>query len=283
MAVSIRADLPLDRSDTGKVKKVALSEVVRWCEATRQQTLVRGADTDAWQVVQTHVLSARLLRSCQFVTVETDDAYRLSCTPDTELLCETSAGVTVWRHAGELSPGMSLVCNGIPDERYQDADWLRRVYVTEGRTQGEIAAICQVSERTIRAYVKKFGLGRGDAGALFGEQNPNYQDEVSRKGGYERSYAEYLKAGTVTGHCSLCHYVGRTQVHHRDHDPTNSDPSNFLELCPLCHKSVHLGYVVRHVRRSRVKAVWQSETADAASLVTEQGNVVIEGFVVRAQ
>lgn len=46
-----------------------------------------------------------------------------------------------------------------------------------------------VSPRTIRAYVDKFDLHRGDAGAKFGEDNPNWKGvNVTKDGGYSRTH-----------------------------------------------------------------------------------------------
>jgi 5-methylcytosine-specific restriction endonuclease McrA len=39
--------------------------------------------------------------------------------------------------------------------------------------------------------------------------------------------------------CSLCGYVGKLAIHHRDKDKTNNDISNLEVLCFPCHREKH--------------------------------------------
>ena len=39
--------------------------------------------------------------------------------------------------------------------------------------------------------------------------------------------------------CTKCGWYGRLEVHHRDGDPMNNDPSNLLTLCRGCHIRHH--------------------------------------------
>lgn len=108
-----------------------------------------------------------------------------------------------------------------------------------------------VSPRTVRAYVDKFNLHRGDAGAKFGEDNPNWKGvNVSKDGGYSRTHN--ITDKQKKGVCDRCGFVGVTQIHHDDRNPVNTDSENLIELCVMCHKAEHLGAPVRWIRPARI-------------------------------
>ena len=141
--------------------------------------------------------------------------------------------------------------NGTDIPPYAQRDTLELLYVKKGKTQKEIAQMYGVSPRTIRAYVDKFNLHRGDAGAMFGEDNPNWKGiNVSKDGGYSRTHniTDKVKKGV----CDRCGFVGATQIHHDDRNPTNTESDNLIELCMMCHKAEHLGAPVRWIRPARV-------------------------------
>ena len=39
--------------------------------------------------------------------------------------------------------------------------------------------------------------------------------------------------------CELCGKNGYTEVHHKDKNPLNNDPSNLMRLCKSCHRKQH--------------------------------------------
>lgn len=55
----------------------------------------------------------------------------------------------------------------------------------------------------------------------------------------KRRMRRYLK-----GKCERCGFVpehyAQLEIHHKDHDRTNNDPSNFETLCANCHKLHHV-------------------------------------------
>jgi 5-methylcytosine-specific restriction endonuclease McrA len=60
------------------------------------------------------------------------------------------------------------------EKRYRDAAWLREQYHERGKTQRAMAEECDVSARTIRTYMRRFGIETRD---LEGENHPLYGDE----------------------------------------------------------------------------------------------------------
>lgn len=96
-------------------------------------------------------------------TYVTEDGYSLTVTED--VLCFTPDG---WIPFGDLKEGQTIYTNGIDTPIYMDKEALKRLYMDEGRTQKEIAAMLGVSERTIRAYVHRFELDKGIGPKLMG-------------------------------------------------------------------------------------------------------------------
>lgn len=62
--------------------------------------------------------------------------------------------------------------------RYRDREWLERAYQEDGRTQREIAEECDVSPRTIRKYMNRFGI---ETREIAGENHPLYGKERSEE------------------------------------------------------------------------------------------------------
>lgn len=56
------------------------------------------------------------------------------------------------------------------------------------------------------------------------------------KKGFGLSLDEYQR---LTERCELCGFDKIVELHHKDGDSKNNDRSNFLALCPNCHKMLH--------------------------------------------
>ncbi|MFB6198761.1 MAG: NUMOD3 domain-containing DNA-binding protein [Halobacteriaceae archaeon] len=61
---------------------------------------------------------------------------------------------------------------------YRDSEWLERAYHEETKTQREIAEECDVSARTIRKYMDRFGI---EVREISGENHPLYGKERSEE------------------------------------------------------------------------------------------------------
>jgi len=265
MGVSGASFIILDKG-TKAHKKITASSIAGWGSLSCAQKAVRTVALPDPEIVGGYIKSVTDNGICPAVAVETEDAYRIVCTPDT-LFLNCDNGKFNWKRADALTSGSTVMSNGIPDERYKDPDWLKRVYSKEKKTQRQIAEICKVSPRTVRFYVKAYGLGRGDSGALFGASNPNYSSETESS-----DCTDDMPVPQRTGICSLCGAIGTTQLH--------STKSGFVEVCPLCHKTIHLGYTVRHIRKSIVSSVSQTDSERMFSFVTSNGTLVIDGFII---
>lgn len=223
------------------------------------------------------VLSVKLFYpEQQLKTFVTEDGYSLTVSDD--VLCLTPAG---WRPFGELQVDDVIWTNGNDVPAYTDRESLKRLYIDQDMTQGEIASLLGVSERTIRAYVQRFDLGKGQGPKLFGEDNPNWKgDNVSKRGGYERTRNHYNR--NKAGICSRCGRELPTQLHHDDRNPVNTEENNLIELCDLCHAAEHHGEVIKWTRPARITDIRYGGSKKTLGFELENGdNVVVEGFIVK--
>lgn len=206
--------------------------------------------------------------------IRTEDDYEGVFTGDTLIL--TADG---WMPVIDLTTDDTIMENGMEKPPYQDKETLKRLYVDKGMTQQEIADMYSASPRTIRAWVDRFELHRGDAGALFGEDNPAWKgDDVSRKGAYGRTHNKMdAERGNV---CQRCGAVGDVHIHHRDRIVDDIEDDNLEILCPMCHKAEHHGAVIRWIRPARITDIEFGGYDKTIGFTTDMGNVVVDGFIV---
>lgn len=278
MGISSTSSLLVDYSSKTNVKKESAKTVSWWGKLSRASIPIRSADVDTKVIMPTLVNSCTKTTSEIMVTLETDDTYSFTCTLDTLIY-----GIDGWVRADELKAGDEIYTNGYPeDNAWRDYDTLRKLYVEEGKTMKEVGDILGVSEHTIRKWVSKHDLSTRKGG-LYGVENPNYKGkDVTRDGGYQRMNKVVDEQGLRTGVCSSCDAVCElTHMHHEDHNPLNNDPSNLSEICPQCHRIEHVGYTIKHIKRSKVTASFFSGVQDVYELNTKEGVFVSEGFIVR--
>lgn len=278
MGLSADSSLLVDNPRRSNVKKESMKTVSWWGNITRTGTPIRSADVNRNEIVSTIVKFCKKAGDKPTVTIETDDTYSLTCTPDTYIW-----GDRKWVLARDIVEGDTLWTNGIPeDNAWRDFDTLKKLYIEEGMTLKQVGEYLGVSEHTIRKWVRKFGLGKGTSGSLYGAANPNYKGiNVTREGGYQRMNAVVDELDLRQGVCQLCSTTTTlTHIHHIDHNPINNDPSNLIEICPQCHRVEHIGYTVRHMKRSEVTEVYSSGVQTTYDLSTENGLFVSEGFIV---
>lgn len=53
---------------------------------------------------------------------------------------------------------------GDPEPKHRDEEWLREKYVEEGKSQAEIADLCDVSQPTIGKWLREYGFDTGSCG-----------------------------------------------------------------------------------------------------------------------
>lgn len=261
-------------------KRINAIDVFRWSAMSKTIRQIRSVDLDSKEITATH--STQCFKGNErLIHLETNTGYVVECTPNTEIWDGKQ-----WVKADLLDVGTEIWVNGEPCERYKEKEWLEEWYVKRHKTQQEIADMCStpdypVSARTIRFWVKRFELGRGDGGKTFGENNPNYKglDNISKHGLYARMKENIKKKD----YCEIC---GRTQVpldiHHLDHDLMNIDESNFITLCEKCHMAEHRGNIVAHTRPAKITVKRLAGCDDCIGIMTESGNYVAEGFVIKS-
>lgn len=278
MGLSSTSSLLVDYANKTNVKKESAKTVSWWGNLSRKSTPIRSADVKSREITSTLVNSCIKSSSAPMITLETDDTYSLTCTPDTCVYA-----VDGWVTVDSLQPGDIIYTNGYPeDNAWRDFDTLQKLYVEDRRTMREVGEILGVSEHTIRKWVRKHGLGT-NTGGLYGVENPNYKGkDITRDGSYQRMNKVVDEEGLRTGVCSSCDAVCEiTHMHHEDHNTLNNDPSNLIEICPQCHRIEHVGYTIKHIKRSEVTASYLSGIQDVYELNTEEGAFVSEGFIIR--
>lgn len=278
MGLATDSTLLVDNPNRSNVKQESMKTVSWWGNITRTSTPIRSADVTYNEIVSTLVNFCKKAEDKDTITIETDDTYSLTCTPDTFIW-----GDGRWIRADDIREGSTLWTNGIPeDNAWRDFDTMRKLYVDEGMTMKQIGEYLGVSEHTVRKWIRKHDLGKGIAGALYGVENPNYKGKkITVGGGYQRMNAVVDELGLRTGVCNYCSTAtNHTHIHHKDHNPRNNDPDNLVELCPQCHRVEHTGYTVKHMKRSEVTEVYSSGVQMTYDLSTENGVFVSEGFIV---
>lgn len=259
-------------------KKITALDVSRLSRTTRNYRPVRSVDVSTREITSDVVQSAIKRMNERLIHLETDCGYIIECTNDTMLL--TADG---WRAVYELEVGCEIWVNGQPSEAYRDKEFLEEWYVRRHKTQKEIADMCStpehpVAERTVRAWIKKYGLGRGDSGALFGTENPRYKEDLDTlKGLYARSRFGIVKKNI----CSICGREGPTDIHHDDHNLLDSEGDNLIELCEKCHQMEHKGAIIKHTRPTKITVKRTAGVEPTVHFVIS--NYVASGYIIKGE
>lgn len=262
--------------DTPTPRKYSALDTSRLSHSTRMYRPTRSVNTLTMEITSAPIQSVIKQPPSRLLHIESDTGYILECTPDTLLL--TPSG---FQPLSSLSLSSPILVNGQPSEAYKDKDFLEEHYVRRHRTQQQIADMCStpdhpVSPRTVRAWIKKYGLNRGDAGAMFGKDNPRYKEDLTtEKGLYARARFNIVK----TNVCSICNRKGNTDIHHIDHNLLDSDEDNLIEICEKCHQMQHKGAVIKHTRPAHITVIRPAGFDNSIDLVID--NYVASGFIIK--
>lgn len=277
MPVSYSSTLFLDKSGT-PTKKMRALDVARLSLTTRKYRPVRSVNIKSREITSDVVLSIIKRMNERLIHLETDCGYILECTNDTLLLSANG-----WIPVYEVDVGTEIWVNGQPSEAYKDKEFLEEWYVRRHKTQKEIAEMCSteehpVAERTVRAWIKKYGLGRGDAGALYGKDNPRYKEDLDTlKGLYARARFGIVKKNV----CAICGREGPTDIHHEDHNLLDSEEDNLIEICEKCHQMEHKGAVIKHTRPAKITVKRTAGVEPTVHFIVS--NYVASGFIIKGE
>ena len=279
MPIKDDTTLFLENPKSKQTKRVKAKDVLWYAPMSRALRPIRCVDTKTGKIEYAETNGAKKVSGIRLLKLETECGYILECTPDTMIYTMED-----YVRADELQVGTRIKVNGQPSEAYQDKEWLEEWYVKRHKTQKEIAEMCSteehpISERTIRAWVKKFGLGRGDAGQTFGTDNPRYKgDDVTKKGLYERARFAMEKPNK----CEMCGYVGpNIDYHHIDRNLLDYDEDNLVALCEKCHQAEHHGAIIKHVRYTTISKKESAGVDPAVDIGIAADNYVAAGFIIK--
>lgn len=247
------------------------STLSKWSIKDKQ---IRCYDEDVLKLTHEPLTNIYIYDEAEIFRIRTQDDYDVSLTGDCSILT-----IDGWKSVKDITVGDVVLENGQEIPPYQDKKTLELLYVSKGKTQKEIAEMFGVKPRTIRAWVDRFDLHRGDAGALFGSDNPAWKgDDVSKLGGYDRTHRQEDR--TLSNVCSRCGAVGDVHIHHKNRDPTDTSESNLEVLCPMCHKAEHHGAIVRWCRPATITSIKSVGYASTVGFNTMKNNVIIGGLIV---
>lgn len=111
-----------------------------------------------------------------------------------------------------------------------------RLYILEGLSQQETAAVLRVSLKAVQTALRHFKMPvrRAVKRNQFGEKNPSWKGSEA---GYQ---AKHLRVSARRGKPSACDFCG-TSDPELDYDWANltgnyDDPEDFARLCRPCHR-----------------------------------------------
>ena len=275
MPIAYNTTMFFDKANA-PVKKMSALDVSRLSKTTREYRPIRTVNIETREITSGTIISIIKRMAERLIHLETDCGYIIECTSDTQIL--TADG---WKTVSDIDVGCEIWVNGQPSEAYKDPEFLKEWYVRRHKTQKEIAEMCStpehpVAERTVRAWVKKYGLGRGDSGALYGEDNPRYKADLdTQKGLYARARFGIIKKNV----CSICGREEPTDIHHMDHNLLDSEENNLIEICEKCHQMEHRGAIVKHTRPTKITV--KRNAGVEPTVHFEIDNYVASGFIIK--
>lgn len=290
-----------------EVKKRTIEEIYNMKPQYIKNMKLRCVDVENNIITENGIKSVVYSGEKEVFEVTTVDGYKIKSTMEHKFY--TPFG---WKRLKELSIRDEVYTNGL--ELYKDKLWLEEQYIKNNFSQEVIGNICGVSKHTIRSWVKKFNLQKPIGSWSVGVEPPNkgktkedYKpmkitsekmmgNMNSNNGSREQNHTWGGDNITISGHYSrvnryytkvnMCKVCGckdvETEIHHIDFNPNNSKQENLIEVCLTCHKVLHKGATIKHVKISKIKSIKRigvEKTYDI-EMFDPHHNFIANGFVV---
>jgi len=192
--------------------------------------------------------------------VRTELGYALRCTGDHRIY--TPSGYT---KLSDLAISDLIYVNGIStdmSELYKNKDWLYYQNITLNKTFVSISEEFGYNLSTLKKWARKLGIPKKGTGYFNEGREPWNKgltefddDRVDRQSNALREYhydsskkgVSIMKSDTsqyrkhAKDRCEVCGNddTRSLEVHHKDEDRGNNDPSNLLTVCESCHLRIH--------------------------------------------
>ena len=185
--------------------------------------------------------------------------YTLTCTKDHEIY--TPRGYVKLE---DLRITDNIYVNGVSldsSELYKNRDWLYHQNITLNKTFTQIAKEFCYNKSTLKKWARKHGLPKKGTGYFNVGRRPwnkglSEEDDVRVKGQAEalRTYhcdgrhdgEKLVMKNSISTYrkyigdcCEVCGSHDGLEVHHKDGNRHNCDPSNLITLCESCHQRIH--------------------------------------------
>lgn len=223
-----------------------------------KRLLVRNLNEETGELVYSKIKNIFYNGIKPTYRIVTELGYTLQCTSDHKIY--TPRG---YIELMDLDVGDSIYVNGIianSDSLYKNQEWLYYQNITLNKTFVEIAKEFNYNVNTVKKWARKLGIPKKGTGYFNVGKTPwnkglsekddirvKRQAEALREYHYDSSkkgesimkvdtskYQKYMKDS-----CEVCGGITNLEVHHKDKNRSNNDPSNLLTVCESCHSRIH--------------------------------------------
>ena len=248
---------------TNKRGKVAVSDIFQNIQHSKngayKKMKFRQLNEDTGEVIYSKINNVYHNGIREVFEIKTALGYSLQCTSDHEIY--TPSG---YKKLSELNVNDVIYVNGVEVDMntpYKNFDWIYYQSITLNKTFKAISEEFGYNISTIKKWAYRLGIPKKGTG-YFKQGNIPWNKglketddiRVKKQGDTLRKYHcngrhdnEFmlLKEDTVNyqkhnkGFCEICHQTNDIEVHHKDKNRNNNDPTNLISLCSSCHKRVH--------------------------------------------